>query len=65
MPLKSVRFFSRTQVGRRNSKMKADWFTIIKKSASNGSTNENEGAHKCFHAFAVSFVTGSQKSVIY
>ena len=45
MPLKPVRFFSRTQVGRRNSKMKADWFTIIKKSASNGSKNENEGAN--------------------
>ncbi|BDF07115.1 hypothetical protein CE91St49_05560 [Emergencia timonensis] len=52
MPLKPVRFFSRTQVDRLNSKMKADWFTIIKKSASNGSKNENEGARKCFHAFA-------------
>lgn len=25
--------------------MKADWFTIIKKSASNGQKNENEGAN--------------------
>ena len=43
--MKPVRFFSRTQVDRLNSKMKADWFTIIKKSASNGQKNENEGAN--------------------
>lgn len=45
MSLKSVGFFSCAQVQSQNSKMKADWFTIIKKSASNDQKNENEGAN--------------------
>lgn len=42
--LKSNRFFIRTQVQSRNSKMKAYWFTIIKKSARKDQQNVNEGA---------------------
>ena len=62
MPLKPVRFFSRTQVDRLNSKMKADWFTIIKKCADNKQKNENEGG-RWLHPFAVENIRGGlQKS---
>ncbi|MCB6575011.1 hypothetical protein LI165_13360, partial [Phascolarctobacterium faecium] len=48
-----VGFFTTfAQVGHQNSKMKADWFTIIEKCACNKQKNENEG-EKCYHAFAV------------
>ena len=62
MPLISARFVAFAQAGRRNSKMKADWFTIIKKYADNKQKNENEGG-RWLHPFAVENIRGGlQKS---
>ena len=62
MPLISARFVAFAQAGRRNSKMKADWFTIIKKCADNKQKNENAGG-RWFHALAVENVPGVSSQI--